>query len=403
MAIEIVMPQMSTTMETGVVGRWWKGEGEAVEVGDIVVEVETDKATVEIEAEATGVLQGIMATEGQTVPVGYVMAWIATPGEQRQLGNWETGLRGAGNRAKFPNFLISQLPPTPHSLLPTPSGPPRRIATPAARKLARKQGVDLAAVTGRGPHGRIVLADVEAAFSPTAAPVGAGLVPAPPPITGGRRVEWSPMRRAIARTVTESAAIPQFQVRLTVDMTAVEARREAIERAHGERISYTPFILQAVAPALKQVPELNATCDGEGLFLYDTVHLGLAVATEEGMLVPVLRDADRLGVRELHAAATALIEKARQRRLTRAETTGGTFTVSNLGMFGVDDFVALLHPPQTGILAVGAVQRQLVVDGDALRIKPLVRLTLSADHRAVDGAAAARFLKAIQERLERVE
>jgi pyruvate dehydrogenase E2 component (dihydrolipoamide acetyltransferase) len=211
------------------------------------------------------------------------------------------------------------------------------------------------------------------------------------------------MRRAIARTVTESAGIPQFQVRLTVDMTAVEARREAIAKAHGERISYTPFLLQAVAVALREVPELNATCDGEGLVLYDAVHLGLAVATEEGMLIPVLRDAHRLGVRELHTAATALIEKARQRRLTQAETTGGTFTVSNLGMFGIDDFVALLHPPQTGILAVGAVRRELVVDGEALRIKPRCRLTLSADHRAVDGAAAARFLQALQERLEQVE
>jgi pyruvate dehydrogenase E2 component (dihydrolipoamide acetyltransferase) len=369
----LILPHMGLAVEEGRVVAWHRSEGDAVRKGDVVCEVETDKATVELEAPADGVLLRILVPAGETASAGSSLALIGAEGEAADAAP------GVSDVAPVPPGSARAPVPTPTAAAPEEGVPPRVRATPAARRLARQAGIDLRSLAGSGPGGRIRLADVQ------------GAVRAEIPASLTRQ------RAAIARRMTESwRTIPQFDASREVDLTRVReflrAVGPSVERSRGVRPSLTDFLAQACVRALQRRRELNA--DGR-----EEVHLGLAVALDEGLLVPVIRDAHRLNLVELATARTAVVERARRGRLLPEDLGGGTFTLSNLGPFGVDRFTAIINPPERAILAVGeARERPVAVDG-RVEVRWTAVLTLTVDHRWADGVHAARFLADVGEAL----
>lgn len=403
---QVIMPKMGDGMTEGTILRWLKKEGDSVEVGDIIAEIETDKASVELPAEASGKLANIVAKEGETVPVGAVIAEILGEGEQPQVTK----------PAETPTAAEETVSPGVESITEVlreePPVQERVKASPLARRIAQEAGIDLAMVKGTGPGGRIVERDVQqfiasrqaAQRPPIAEPVrpAAAVVESLAP-AGGEPL--SRMRRLIAgRTTLTKQTVPHFYVTMDIDMTEAIALRERLNAALPEdapKISVNDFVTKACALALARYPQVNALYQNERIYPSSEIHIGIAVALPDGLIVPVLRHCERKTLRQIAVETRQLVDKARAGRLMPDEYTGATFSISNLGMYGVDEFIAIINPPAVAILAVGAVQKQPVaLDDDTVVVRPRMKVTISADHRALDGAVAAEFLRELKRILQ---
>jgi pyruvate dehydrogenase E2 component (dihydrolipoamide acetyltransferase) len=406
MATDVKLPRLGQGMESGTIVRWLKAEGDAVEKGEPLYEVDTDKATQEVEAEASGVLLRIAIAEGE-VPVGQTVALIGEPGEAVSDVPSEPvrePVEAPAPLAEAPAPVEAE-PPAPTAVIDGGRAEPggRVKASPLARRMARERGIDLGSVRGTGPDGRVVAEDVERASvaGPAAAPSGAP-VARPAAVPGEvESVPLSGVRRTIARRLTEAAQVPVFQLTVSADMTRANALiARSRELDPDVRATVTDLIVRVCAAALRRYPDVNVQFAGDAILRFPTADVGLAVAAPQGLVVPVIRSAERLSLAEVAAERARLVEASRGGSLKLADLEGGTFTVSNLGMFDVEQFVAVLNPPQAAILAVGAtVDRPVAVDGEVV-VRPMMTVTLTVDHRAVDGAPAADFLRSVKAFLE---
>lgn len=418
---EILMPRLSDTMEEGVISSWQKQPGDEVAVGDVIVDIETDKAVMEYEAYEAGVLEKILVAEGETASIGAPIAVIVPAGGARPEPAPAAEARPAAEPERAP---AAEAAPEPEAVPVGAAAPPRangRAAasrppsSPLARRLARDHGIDLATLSGSGPGGRIVRADIEAAVrsaGPAPAPAAAQAPAAPAPSAPAVQaraddpdVEAVPLnrfRKVAARRLTESKReAPHFYLNREVDAEALLAFRATLNEALAPaKVSVNDLVVKAVATALREHPAVNVSYTEENLLFHKRVHVGVAVAVEDGLVVPVVRDADRMSVSQIGRETRELAAKARDGKLSAREMSGGTFSVSNLGMFGVDSFSAVINPPEAAILAVGAVRDEPVVrDGQVVPGKRMT-VTLSVDHRATDGATAAKFLARLAELLQ---
>jgi len=401
MATSLTLPRLGQGMESGTIVRWLKAEGDRVEKGEALYELDTEKVTQEVEADAGGVVLKILADEGEEIEVGKPVAVIGEPGEDipAEAAAPAAAPASDGHRAEPEAAPTAEPEPAAEARPFEPGG--RIKASPLARRIARERGVDLAGITGTGPDGRIVAEDVERAATAPPAPAPAPVLAAP---VGEVEVEkLSPTRKTIARRLTEAWQIPVFQLGIDVDMSRATALRERlVERVPegGTKPTLTDVLAKACAAALMRRPALNAHFAGDEVRRLPSADIGLAVAAPEGLVVPVLRGCERRTVAEIALLRADIVSRARLRQLRRDDLEGGTFTISNLGMFGVDQFIAVLNPPQVAILAVGSVaERPLVVAGE-LVARPVMTATLTCDHRAVDGAPAAEFLEDLKAFLE---
>ncbi|MGA2988343.1 MAG: pyruvate dehydrogenase complex dihydrolipoamide acetyltransferase [Terriglobia bacterium] len=427
MAVKVMMPKGSDTMTEGKVLKWLKKEGDAISTGDGVVEIETDKVNMEVEAMGSGVLRKILVAVDKVVPVGELLAVIAKADEDisalvKANGAGNAGVKSPESGVRSPEPGASAQHPAPSTQPPAPSPAPeaggRVLASPLAKRMAKEMGLEIAQITGTGPNGRIIRQDVErrAALAPApfAAAAGAGGAPSPAPFLP-RRPAPSPtgpeysdeplssMRKVIAtRLVQSKAPIPHFYLAIEVNMQRAKELRESANLLDpGLKLSYNDIILKACAAALRQNPEVNASFQGESIRYHHRIHLGMAVATDGGGLItPVLRNADTKNLAEISSESKELVARARTRKLLPEEYAGSTFSISNLGMMGIDEFSAVINPPEGAILAVGAVaEKPVVVDG-RVEVGLRCRLTLSCDHRVVDGATGAKFLQSLKQILE---
>ncbi|HWN19516.1 MAG TPA: pyruvate dehydrogenase complex dihydrolipoamide acetyltransferase [Gemmatimonadales bacterium] len=452
MTTKVVMEALSPTMEEGRLVEWKKQEGDAVAVGDVLAEVETDKAVMELVARAAGTLLKHVVEAGATVPVSELVAVIGEAGEAvseeaGKRGGAEAGPTDSGSAGQRDSKDSQATQPSPGqnrpvSMPPAPptaavaaeqrpsakpparegngakAAPGRVKASPLARRIAAERGVDLVGVTGSGPEGRVVARDLETAVAaaPAAsrpAPSGATAsapLPRRPTDVPYTDVPLTQIRKTIARRLAQSIGpVPTFYLTSEVDMERVAEAREAL-RAAGKReggeagtdakVSFNDIIIKAVAMALRQHPACNSWWQDDHIRYWNEVHVSMAVAVEEGLITPVIRHADQKTLREIAAESRDLAARARERRLKPEEYTGGTFTVSNLGMLDIDEFTAIINPPETGILAVGRMAEKPVAHDGAVAIRRRMRLTMSCDHRVIDGATGAQFLKTLKGMLE---
>jgi pyruvate dehydrogenase E2 component (dihydrolipoamide acetyltransferase) len=409
MATEVKLPRLGQGMESGTIVKWLKSEGEPVEKGDPLYELDTDKVTQEVEAEASGVLLKIAISEGE-VEVGKTIAFIGEQGEKvevpaegREDGDAARQVREARERAQAepepePATTPAEEPPAPARR----DGADGRVkASPLARRIARERGIDLAAITGTGPEGRVVAEDVERA---AAAPAPAAPAPTAPAAAEAEVVKLSSMRRTIARRMTEAWQAPAFQLEVSADMTRAMALRERLVEKHAEgtaKPTISDVLTKLAAVALMRHRDVNATWAEDAVELHASANVGIAVALEGGgLVVPVIRGCERLSIAEIAAARTEIVGRARQGKLRQDDLEGGTFTISNLGMYGVERFTAVLNPPQAAILAVGTIEeRAAVVDGEVVA-QPRLDLVLTCDHRSLTGATGAEFLATLKALLE---
>jgi len=448
--IEIKMPRLSDTMEEGAISTWRKQPGDKVAVGDVLVEIETDKAVMEYEAYQAGTLAEILIPEGRNADIGAPIALLddgaGSPAPAAPAAPTKTADPERSRPALVPDTDPATPSPAPAgSASPQPgasanggaNGSGRQIASPLVRKLVRENHLDVSQVTGTGPGGRIIRADIAgllaapaspqppadaaAPVDPQTAPVdpqtAAGLpaaapaVAAPPvadDVRGSREAPVSQVRRVIARRLAASARdIPHFYVTAVADAQALMDLRATLNAQLAEagraKISVNDLLIRACALALRAHPDVNVSYGGDDsgvVLIHDRINVGVAVAAESGLIVPVIRDADAKTVTQLGAESRQLVALAAERKLTPAQTSGGTFTISNLGMFGVEHFTAIINPPESAILAVGATAREPAVVGDSLEPRYRLRYTLSVDHRVIDGALAAKFLQTLTSLVE---
>jgi pyruvate dehydrogenase E2 component (dihydrolipoamide acetyltransferase) len=402
MATEVRLPRLGQGMEAGTIVKWLKSEGDQVEKGEPLYELDTDKVTQEVEAEASGVLLKIAVSEGE-VEVGKTIAFIGEQGEQVEAPPEE---RADGDAARQVREARERAQAEPErgeakAQVVEPARTDGRVkASPLARRIARERGVDLAAVTGTGPEGRVVAEDVERAATapaPVAAPAAA------PAAEEAEVVKLSSMRRTIARRMTEAWQAPAFQLELSVDMTAALALRARLKEMAGDERAPTisDVLTKLTAAALMRHRDVNATWAEDAVEVHPSANIGVAVALPEGgLVVPVVRGCERRSIAEIAAASAEVVGRAREGKLRQEDLEGGTFTISNLGMYGVERFTAVLNPPQAAILAVGAIEeRAAVVDG-AIVVQPRLDLVLTCDHRSLTGATAAEFLATLKTLLE---
>jgi pyruvate dehydrogenase E2 component (dihydrolipoamide acetyltransferase) len=387
MAISVIMPALEMAQETGKLISWLKKEGESVAKGELLLEIETDKAVMEIESPADGVLAGIKAQAGAEVPVGQTIAWIVRPGESPPVDEVAaTSGRQTGSVAS-PTSIYESAKQTP--LPKRAETEPIRIS-PKARRLASEKGVNLSDIRGSGADGEILASDIIAA---------AESKPSMPP---AKVTRGSPIARLMAERTTQSwTTIPHFFVVREVDATGLnEARQKlgpAIEKSHEARLTHSDLLVALVASVLQKHPRINASWSGAGVRMNSGINIGLAIAVEEGVVAPVIQSADKIELAEIVSRRRGLTERARGGKLRPDDIAGGTFTISNLGMFGVDAFTAIIIPPQVAILAVGAIADRVVSISGTPGILPMMTLTLSSDHRVVDGARAAEFMRDLVE------
>ena len=451
---EIIMPKMGDAMTEGKVVRWYKKAGDAVKRGEAVLEIETDKVNLDLEAEADGTLGELAAKDGEVVPVGGLLANILAAGEkeapksakkkdapapapaaqeadadqQRRATDKKdsvkhtTGEYGEAMEMKGPRIDRSSAPSPGTSMAEAPAagsggGDGRRKSSPLARKMAKELGVSLDAVQGSGPQGRIVASDIKSAGSqpqraqastatapqqqgaPVAKPSAPPLKPAP--ALNDQQIPLSAMRRTIAKRLAESTGpIPHFYLTVDYDVTNLLQMRQQLLDITGSKISVNDFLVRAVALALRHHPNINASWGDDAISQHGDVHVGIAVATPEGLITPVVRNADNKSVVEIAAEVRLLAEKAKNRKLMPNEYQGSTFTISNLGAWGIEEFTAIINPPNSAILAVGAAEaRPVVVDGNIV-VRERMKLTMSCDHRVIDGATGAEFLKTLRSYVE---
>ncbi len=433
MPIEITMPKLSDTMTTGTLVKWLKKEGDAVNAGDIIAEVETDKATQELEAFEPGTIAKIVVGEGSAIPIGGLIVVLASPGENvadvaKAVASAPKAPAASATKPESPAPVAStpktstsgSIPAVVPGAVPAPAPAPapapvaaaktsgltgqdgsgKLRVSPLARKIAAEKGVDISSVHGTGPGGRIIRRDVLEAPVGGAVPKPAG--PAAKSKLQAGTLQLSNMRQTIARRLLESKqSIPHFYVSMDVVMDALlDLRRAVNEQFAPTKLSVTDFICRATAMAIANVPAVNASFSPAAIIRHGTVHLGVAVAVEDGLVVPVIRDAQLLSVFEISSRIRQLAELARSRKLKADQMTGGTFTISNLGMYGVREFQAIINPPEAAILAVGGTEARPIVKNGQVVPGQVMSLSLSADHRVVDGATAAEFLGALKTLLE---
>ena len=438
MSVDILMPALSPTMEEGTLAKWLVKEGDSVASGDVIAEIETDKATMEVEAVDEGVVAKLVVAAGtEGVAVNAVIAVLAEEGEDP--ASVQAGGGGAPAPAPAPSTAPAAPEKTPETPAPVAAAVPaaapaasgdRVLASPLARRLASQNGLDLSAISGSGPNGRVVKRDIEAAIAggsakaaPRAAasapstaaagqPMPAGAGPDPRKIAAQLEMAYEEMpannmRKTIARRLVEAKqTVPHFYLTVDIELDALLALRSQINKAvpDGVKISVNDMIILASAKALMDEPDTNASWAGDALLKYASADVAVAVATENGLITPVIRDVQRKGLPEISAEMVDLATRAREGRLKPHEYQGGTFTISNLGMFGIREFAAVINPPHGAILAVGKGEKRPVVrttdNGDELAIATVMSVTLSCDHRVVDGAVGARWLNAFQQRLE---
>jgi pyruvate dehydrogenase E2 component (dihydrolipoyllysine-residue acetyltransferase) len=407
-AREIIMPRLSDSMEEGTVLQWLVAEGDEIEAGQPLVEVETDKATVTYEADASGTVLALSVSEGASVPVGAPIAVIGAAGEELPAPPSSATLAAAAAPAA-PAATSAPAPAAPVSRSPSPPPGGRPKASPLARRLAAERGVDLSGVAGSGPNGRVVRADVERA---DATANGGELGVAPPALAqpgvvsakGEATVQpLGRLQQTVARRMAESrATVPDFELRCEVDMSAVVELRRRLREVADPAPSYNDIIVKAAALALREFPRVNAAYRDGAVETYSRINVGIAVAAEDALVVPTIVDADRLSLGEIARSARELAARVRDGSVSPAELAGGTFTVSNLGMYGVDSFSAVINPPQAAILAVGSLRaRPVVLEGGEVTARPTVNLSLACDHRVLYGADGARFLDRVRDLLER--
>jgi pyruvate dehydrogenase E2 component (dihydrolipoamide acetyltransferase) len=391
----IQMPTLSSTMERGKVVKWCVQEGTQVKEGEILFEVETDKANVEVESTATGFLRKILVGVGTEVPVQTALAVVT-----------ETMAEDVGS---VPEVASAQAP-APKEEEDTPVATARAAApqtgkrvkiSPLARRIAKERGIDITTLTGSGPGGRVIKQDVEKA---AAAPAEAVVREAPTVEEGFEEIEFTKMRQVIAQRLSESKrTAPHFYIDMSADATAITQLKEDLAKKSeqvGTKITINDIVVKLVSQALKEFPRVNAALINDRIRVFRAVNVGVAVGIEEGLIVPVVKNADRKTISEIGREVRDLAERARTKKLLPDEYSGGTFTISNLGMFGVETFHAILNPPESGILAVSAaIQKPVVVDGEIV-IRPCMKLSLSVDHRIVDGVLAAKFLRRVKELVE---
>ena len=403
MADVIEMIQLSPTMEEGVLVEWMKNEGDAVEEGEVLAEVETDKATMEMESFYDGVLLKVLVPAGDAAPVGAPLAIIGEEGEDvsELIASLASG-GAAPAAAPAEEPAAADAAPAPAAAAPAaapaaaaaPGG--RVLSSPMARKIAADKGIDLSQVAGTGPAGRIVKRDVET-FVPSAAPAAAA-APVVRSAVPGESIRLSPMRKAIAKNLSAAWQAPAFMLTRQVAMDAAMKFRKELNEAlvanDQPKVSVNDVVLKACAKALIDVPEMNAAYQGDELLFYKSADIGVAVALEGGLITPIIRGAESKSLAAIGAESKALAARARDKKLEPHEYSGATFSVSNLGMFGVDHFTAVLNPPAAGILAVGATKKIPVVDDNGeLAVGLRMNVTLTCDHRTVDGAVGARWLQ----------
>jgi pyruvate dehydrogenase E2 component (dihydrolipoamide acetyltransferase) len=416
MAKIIGLPKLSPTMEEGTLVAWTKNEGDEVEVDDLLAEVETDKATMEFRSFDRGVLLKILVAEGETLEPDVPVAIIGKAGEDisdllaevaSAPAAASAGKRGP-ERAPAPQAKEAPKSEPAPEAKPAPEAAPERVSEPGSdrvlssplvRKLARERSIDLRAVEGSGPQGRIIKRDIESYAGPSdAAATTSGQRPAP------RVVKASSMRRTIARRLTESKqSVPHYYLTIDVDIAPLADAREAMNAQlaeKSEKVSLNDLIIKATAMTLRRVPEVNASWMDKEIHYHQVVDISVAVSIEDGLMTPVIRDADRKGVAEIAREVRALAARAREKKLQPAEMTNGTFSISNLGMFGIEEFSAVINPPEAAILAVGTIREEPIVKGAAIISGRRMRFTMSCDHRVIDGATGAKFMAALKATIE---
>ena len=405
MVTKVHMEALSPTMEEGQLVQWLKSEGEEVSSGDILAEIETDKATMELVARGDGILRKIFLDAGGVSAVGSVIAVIAPADED--ISGIEEGSDGNGTQQALPEESSAETTQEPEvattsEISAGTQGTGSVKASPLARRLATEMGVDLLTIKGSGPGGRVVKRDLEGAK--TAGSTGAATTTWTPEENEYEDVPTSQMRKSIAkRLVTSIGPVPTFYLTVEVDMNRVIEARESMNsmlEEDGYRISVNDIVLKAVAAALRQHPNCNAQWHDNFVRRFNVVHLGVAVAIDEGLITPVIRNAHAKGIMQIASEVRELAGRARTKKLMPDEYTGSTFSVSNLGMFGIQEFTAIINPPEAGILAVGGIEETPVVVSGEVKICPRMRITMSCDHRVIDGAQGARFLATLKSMLE---
>jgi len=410
MATNIIMPALEMAQETGKLVRWIKTEGATVTKGEPIMEIETDKVTVEIESPASGILSGLLIHEGDTVPVGQTIAWLVASGEsipqttptiqsgrtiQKSVEVNATPI--ARKMAEEHGLELSRIKPnggrvekadvSAYLARTDPKGFKTNLASPKARRLASERGVDLSALRGSGPDGAVIASDI-----PISNPQS--------PITN-HQLPITNMWRVMAERMTTSwTTVPHFFLTREVNASRLMAWRELAQKRAAEKITYTDLLVKVVAAALAKHPRVNVSWNGNTVVKHDEINVGVAVAVEEGLIVPVIHRADRLGLGEIAARRNDLVTRAQAGKLRLDDIQGGTFTISNLGMYGVDAFQAIINSPQAAILSVGRIAERVVPSGGVPVVQPMMTLSLSCDHRAVDGARGAQFLSTLGELLE---
>ncbi|HEX3959612.1 MAG TPA: dihydrolipoamide acetyltransferase family protein [Trebonia sp.] len=416
MATVVVMPSVLAGAAEAAISKWLVAPGDVVVPGTPVAEIETEKALVEYQAEAAGIVGRLVLAEGETGEIGDPILVLVAEGETDAAIDAVLGAAPAVPSAAAAAAVNGDEPPAPASV---PAG--RVFASPLVRKLAAEKGIDFTAVEGTGPNGRVTRRDLErdlavpapvlAPALPSQGPAPAPVVPVPvpgnpsqpatPPPAGARLIPHTPMRRAIARRLTESkASIPHFYLAAECVADELLALRARVNQTAHVKVSVNDFVIMAAAAAFADVPEANVTWADDGLIAHENVDIAIAVATEGGLLTPVLRDAGRKKLTEVARESADLARRARDRRLLQHELEGGSFAISNLGMYGTLEFSAIINPPQSAILAVGAARQQPVAADGQVTVATVIRCTLSVDHRAIDGALAARWLAAFTARME---
>ncbi len=447
MAIKVEMPKLSDTMEEGVLAKWNIKEGDTVSAGDVIADVETDKATMEMEVFDSGTVLKLLVDEGDTIPLGGLVAVIGEPGEDISGlvaggASGDAASSAASESSTEPDTKTASEPssPSPSDAASTPASPSsdsfdpifggisggpagdagdstpgttegRVKASPLAKKVAAEKGLDLQSVQGSGPNGRVVIADVEKALTggasipstPASSPSSAASSPAPAkrPSSGSETVKVSQMRKTIARRLSESKFTnPHFYVSVDVDMANVVEARGQLNQVSPVKISFNDIILKAAALSLKKHPWVNGSWNESEMTIHHDVHIAFAVAVDEGLLTPVITHTDQKSLMEISAESKELAGLAREKKLQPQQMDGSTFTISNLGMFGIDEFTAIINPPNAAILAVGGIREEAVVKDGAIVPGKRMKLTLSSDHRIVDGAKAAEYLNELKHMLE---
>jgi len=450
---KVVLAKLSPTMEEGTIVKWTKKEGDAVKQGDVLAEIETDKANMEMEAQGSGILRKILVEAGGKAPIGTLIGVIAeanediepliakegakagaaakaaaapapaAPAPEPAQAAAEASAKAAPADQPASAAAAEKTPPAPPAPAARPAPAPAPVAasastggeggrvkaSPLARSMAAHQNIDLSSVAGSGPGGRIIKRDIEswAGPRPSAAPARVSAAPSPrpappgPSITPGQELPLSNMRKTIAKRLSESMfGSPHYYVTVEIDMDAAVDLREQIQRLEEGKVSFNDLVVKACAKALTRFPMVNASWGGDKIATHADVNIGIAVAIPDGLITPVVRNADRKSILDIAHEVRDLATRARDRKLKPEEFTGSTFTISNLGMFDVDSFTAIINPPDSAILAVGAVRKVPVVDGETIRPGHRMKVTMSSDHRVIDGALAAQFLAEVRRLLE---